>query len=105
MPLQRKRQLRLTAHQPLPPTPGSDRTPQFEAEGTPFWASLQPVEGETVRRLYGEEVTRLVRLITTEEAALSQGMGIAPQGEACRWRIAEPPARWRTHTVAVLKQL
>ncbi len=105
MPLQHKRMVRLTAHHARPPMPGDDRIPEFEAEGTPFFATLQPMEGEAARRLYGEDVTRRLRLVTTDATALVQGMGVAPEGSVCRWRIAEPPARWLTHTVALLEQL
>ena len=106
MPLQRKRLLQLTAHRALKPAIGeNDRTPHFEADGAAFAGTLQPMDGTADRQVYGEQVTRLKRLITTEGAFLERGMGIAVGGEGCRYRIVQPVSHWQGHSVAILEML
>ncbi|MBE5801695.1 MAG: hypothetical protein E7319_05335 [Clostridiales bacterium] len=108
MPLQQKRLRTLTAHEPLPlPVLGNDRKPVFAQSGRRFRATVQPMDGSADRQVYGEEVTRLRRLITTEGTFLRMGMGVCVDGldGNCDFRIREPVQHWLTHTVAVLEAL
>ena len=106
MPLQRKRLQALTAHRQRKPIPGeNDRISRFEAEGIPLRATLQPMDGHADRQVYGEQVSRMKRLITTEGAFLERGMGICTGGDGCQYRIVQPVYHWRGHTVALLEQL
>lgn len=106
MPLQRKRLQQLAAHRALKPAIGeNDRMPRFEAEGVAFAGTLQPMDGAADRQVYGEQVTRLKRLITTEGAFLERGMGISVGGEGCQYRIVQPVSHWRGHSVAILETL
>ena len=108
MPLKQSRLRQLTAHRPLKPAIGSnDRIPRFEAEGTAFTATLQPMDTVADRQIYGEQAARLLRLITMEDVALSMGMGVrvdAPEG-CCDHRIMLPVCRWQGHLTAVLERL
>lgn len=106
MPLQFRRLHKLTAHQALKPVIGeNDRIPRFEAEGTPFTGTLQPMDGAADRQVFGERATRLMRLITMEGQRLSKGMGISTGGAGCDYRIVEPVSHWQGHSVAVLEKL
>ena len=78
---------------------------RFEAEGIPLRATLQPMDGHADRQVYGEQVTRMKRLITTEGAFLERGMGICTGGDGCQYRIVQPVYHWQGHTVALLEQL
>lgn len=107
MPLQQKRLQLLTAHRALKPVLGeNDRIPRFETEGAVFTATLQPMDGAADRQVYGERVTRLKRLITTERIALTMGMGIRTgEAEGCDYRIAQPVSHWQGHSEAILEKL
>lgn len=104
MPLQRKRLQTLVAHRALKPVIGdNDRAPLFEAEGTAFSGTLQPMDSPADRQVYGSEAARLTRLITMEGEALDMGTGVEADG--CMYRIIQPVCRWRGHCTAVLKKL
>ena len=78
--------------------------PRFEAEGMAFTGTLQPMDGFADRQLYGEQVTRLQRLLTTDVPALEQGMGICT-ADGSWYRIRQPVSCWKGHCVAVLEAL
>ncbi|MBP3650551.1 MAG: hypothetical protein J6K73_12315 [Clostridia bacterium] len=106
MPLQRKRLQALTAHRPLKPVIGvNDRIPRFDAQGTAFAGTLQPMDSTADRQLYGEQAVRMKRLITTEGLFLEKGMGISVKGSDCRYRIVQPVTHWQGHSVAILEAL
>ncbi|MBR2923613.1 MAG: hypothetical protein IKC28_01175 [Clostridia bacterium] len=107
MPLQRKRLQTLTIHAARKPVIGeNDRIPRFEAAGRTIAGTLQPMDGAADRQMYGERVTRLRRLITTEGDGLCMGMGVCTGNAAgCDYRIMQPVSHWQGHSVAVLEKL
>ena len=107
MPLQRKRLQTLTVHPARRPAIGeNDRIPRFEAVGREIAGSLQSMDGAADRQMYGERVSRLKRLITTEGDGLCAGMGVCTgeAGEECDYRIMQPVSHWLGHSIAVLEK-
>ena len=92
MGLSRGRMRRLWLHQPKAQRIADGMEPAFETESVALLGTIQPLEGTTTARLYGEESAEMALLLT--EAA----------GE-CRFHIAAPPERWKTHQRAVLKSI
>jgi hypothetical protein len=106
MPLQRKRLQTLTVHPARRPAIGeNDRIPRFEAVGREIAGSLQSMDGVADRQMYGERVTRLRRLITTEGDGLCMGMGVCTGDAGCDYRIIQPVSHWQGHSMAVLEKL
>lgn len=106
MPLQRKRMQALTVHAARKPVIGeNDRIPRFEAVGREIVGTLQPMDGAVDRQMYGERITRLMRLITMDGDGLCAGMGVSTGGAGCNYRIIQPVSRWQGHSVAVLELL
>lgn len=108
MPLQRKRMQALTVYAARRPVIGeNDRIPRFESQGRTITGTLQPMEGTVDRQMYGQQVTRLRRLITRDGEGLQTGMGVCTGGAGteCDYRIMQPVSHWQGHSVAVLEKL
>ena len=106
MGLSRGRMRKLWLHQPKAQRIADGMEPAFETESVALLGTIQPLEGTTTARLYGEESAEMSLLLTEEKTELKEGVGIAlaAAGE-CRFRIAAPPERWKTHQRAVLKSI
>ena len=106
MGLSRGRMRRLWLHQPKAQRMADGMEPAFETEGIVLLGTIQPLEGKTSAKLYGEESAEMSLLLTEDNAELKAGTGIALEAAGeCRFRIAAPPERWKTHQRAVLKSI
>lgn len=106
MGLSRGRMRRLWLHQPKAQRMADGMEPAFETEGIVLLGTIQPLEETTTARLYGEESAEMSLLLTEDNAELKAGAGIALEAAGeCRFRIAAPPERWKTHQRAVLKSI
>lgn len=106
MGLSRERTRMLWLHQPKMQRIVDGMEPTFEPESVALLGTIQPLEGTATARLYGEESTKMALLLTEEKAELKEGAGIALEAAGeCRFRIAAPPERWKTHQRAILKSI
>lgn len=106
MGLSRGRMRKLWLHQPKAQRMADGMEPAFEMESIVLLGTIQPLEGKISAKLYGEESAEMALLLTEDKAELKAGAGIALEAaEECRFRIAAPPERWKTHQRAVLKSI
>ena len=106
MGLSRGRMRKLWLHQPKAQRIADGMEPAFETESVALLGTIQPLEGTTTARLYGEESAEMSLLLTEDNAELKAGAGIALEAAGeCRFRIAAPPEHWKTHQRAVLKSI
>ena len=77
MGLSRGRMRKLWLHQPKAQRIADGMEPAFETESVALLGTIQPLEGTTTARLYGEESAEMSLLLTEEKTELKEGVGIA----------------------------
>lgn len=81
--------------------------PLFEEAGAELMAAVQPMSAEMKQRLFGEEKSEALLMLTNNSAELKEGYGICLEREdgGCDFQIAKPVERWRGHQRAALKRI